>query len=93
MTTEDEYRQFAEECMQWARAAESDAERKAFLDMARAWTDAAARMDGEAAPTGIIKRAQATPIRSFRSRPPQPNGRAAAGAIRERGRPRLGLLY
>jgi hypothetical protein len=35
--------------------------------MARAWTHAAARMDGEAAPTGIIKRAQATPIRSSRT--------------------------
>jgi hypothetical protein len=44
MATEDEYRQFAEECMQWARAAESDAERKAFLDMARSWTQAASAL-------------------------------------------------
>jgi predicted lipoprotein len=38
MTTDKEYQQFADECMCSAREAETDAERKAFLDMARAWT-------------------------------------------------------
>jgi hypothetical protein len=46
MTTSDEYQRFADECMGWARGAKSDAERKAFLDMARAWTQAAAKKNG-----------------------------------------------
>jgi hypothetical protein len=46
VTTADEYQRFAEECMTWARGAKSDAERKAFLDMARAWTQAAASSNG-----------------------------------------------
>jgi hypothetical protein len=49
MTTPDEFRKFAEECMRSARDAKSDAERKVFLDMAKAWTKAAAQLtDGEA---------------------------------------------
>ena len=54
MTAADEYRKFAEECLRWARDAKTDEERKAFLDMARAWTQAAARMNGEAAPTSMM---------------------------------------
>jgi hypothetical protein len=50
MTTPDEYRHFAEECLRWARDAETDEERKAFLDMARTWTKAAAQASGEAVP-------------------------------------------
>jgi len=46
MTTVAEYRQFAEECIVWARAAKSDAERQAFLDMARNWTQAASLYEG-----------------------------------------------
>jgi hypothetical protein len=45
-TTADEYERFAKECMDGARAAETEAERKAFLDMARAWTLAAAKVNG-----------------------------------------------
>jgi hypothetical protein len=45
-TTTDEYERFAKECMDWARTAHTDAERKAFLDMARAWTLAAAKANG-----------------------------------------------
>src|ERR1700730_3257471 len=41
MTTPDEYQQFAEECLRWARDAKTDADRKTFLDMARIWTKAA----------------------------------------------------
>ena len=46
MTTSNEYQRFADECLRWARGAKSDAERKAFLDMARAWIQAAAKMNG-----------------------------------------------
>lgn len=49
MTTPDEFRKFAEECMLAAREAKTDAERNAFLDMAKSWTKAAALMtNGEA---------------------------------------------
>jgi hypothetical protein len=49
MTTPDEFRKFAEECMLAAREAKTDAERKAFLDIAKSWTKAAAQMtNGEA---------------------------------------------
>jgi hypothetical protein len=48
MTTPDELRKFAEECMQAARNAKTEAERRAFLDMARAWTKAAAQLTPDA---------------------------------------------
>jgi hypothetical protein len=41
MSTANEYRLFAEECLRWARSAKTEDERKAFLDMARTWTIAA----------------------------------------------------
>jgi hypothetical protein len=44
MTTADEFRQYAQECLQWADQAETDDERQSFLDMARDWTLAALRL-------------------------------------------------
>ena len=41
MTSATQFRQFAEECLRSAEEAKTDVERKAFLDMARAWTRAA----------------------------------------------------
>jgi hypothetical protein len=57
MTTADEYRQFAEDCLRWARAAKDEAEKKTFLDMARTWTKAAAAKptNGQVAPEAVIK--------------------------------------
>jgi hypothetical protein len=57
MTTADEYRRFAEDCLRWARAAKDEAERKAFLDMARTWTKAAAAKstNGQVVPEAVIK--------------------------------------
>jgi hypothetical protein len=46
MTTADEYRDYAKECLQWAEEAETDDERQSFLDMARDWTLAALRLEG-----------------------------------------------
>jgi hypothetical protein len=43
MTTSDEYRRLAEECMGWVRDAQTDAERNMFRLMARDWTEAAAK--------------------------------------------------
>jgi hypothetical protein len=44
MTTADEYRQYAHECIQWAKEAETDDQRQSFLNMARDWTLAALRI-------------------------------------------------
>jgi hypothetical protein len=46
MATVNEFRQFADECLRWAADAESEEHRNAFLGMARAWTQAALRMEG-----------------------------------------------
>jgi hypothetical protein len=42
-----EYR--ADECIDWARTAQTDREREIFLQMARIWTDAAHRYEGDRA--------------------------------------------
>jgi hypothetical protein len=46
MTTADEFREYAKECLQWADEAETDDQRQSFLDMARDWTLAALHLDG-----------------------------------------------
>ena len=44
MTTADEFREYAKECLHWAEEAETDDQRQSFLDMARDWTLAALRL-------------------------------------------------
>jgi hypothetical protein len=46
MSTPADCRAFAKECFEWADQAKTDDQRRAFLDMARAWTAAALRMEG-----------------------------------------------
>jgi hypothetical protein len=41
MTTAAEFRRFAEESLRFAEQAKTEQERRAFLDLARAWTQAA----------------------------------------------------
>lgn len=45
MTTAPGYREFADECLGWARTAESDRERRIFLQMGEAWLEVAARLE------------------------------------------------
>src|SRR4029079_3616378 len=45
-----EYRENANECLGWARTAKTDRERDIFLQMARAWLDAAARLERASQP-------------------------------------------
>jgi hypothetical protein len=45
-----EFRENASECFGWARTAKTDKERDIFLQMARAWLDAAARHEGVSQP-------------------------------------------
>jgi hypothetical protein len=66
MPTAQEYRQYAEECMQSARKATSEEVRKQFLDLARLWTTAAQKTDdGMSVP--IPSAACSTPPRPERS--------------------------
>jgi hypothetical protein len=51
MSTANEYRQYANECVEWAHSATSVDVRKHFLEMAKMWMTAAQQMDdGMAAP-------------------------------------------
>jgi hypothetical protein len=45
MSKSSEYRQYAEECLESARTATSEDERKQFLDLAKMWMTAAQQMD------------------------------------------------
>jgi hypothetical protein len=47
----NEFREFASECLDWAKSAKSDTERDIFLQMAQAWLEAATR--SEAGPTKV----------------------------------------
>jgi hypothetical protein len=38
MPSENEYREYAQECVQWAATAKTEKERQIFLEMANAWT-------------------------------------------------------
>ena len=39
-----QYREFARECLRWAEETTSDEDRRHFIDMARAWVQAAAEL-------------------------------------------------
>jgi hypothetical protein len=60
MSKQDEYRQYANEAMESARLATSDAVRRQFLDLARMWMTAAQQLDDcmsiRHAPTTITAR-------------------------------------
>jgi|KBSMisStaDraftv2_1062788.scaffolds.fasta_scaffold757974_3 hypothetical protein len=64
MTIEAEYRQYAQECIESAWAAESEAIRQTFLDIAKLWMMAAARIDSRAGIFSSIGSGR-------RSRPPE----------------------
>jgi hypothetical protein len=45
MSTQEHFRQFADECLEWAQRARSERERKQFLEMAKVWMTAAQQLD------------------------------------------------
>jgi hypothetical protein len=49
MTTAQDYRQFADECLRWADEAETEEFKDAFIQMARDWTLAAMQLEGACA--------------------------------------------
>jgi hypothetical protein len=46
MSTVDEYRKYARDCLRWANRARTDEQRKQFLSLAREWQEAASSIDG-----------------------------------------------
>ena len=45
MNSAKDFRENAEECLGWAKTGRTDKEGEIFLQMARAWMEAAARLD------------------------------------------------
>jgi hypothetical protein len=45
MLKASECRENADQCLQWAREAATEDQRKVFLDMARTWTQAATQLE------------------------------------------------
>ncbi len=57
MSTPDDYRAMAEECLRWARQAQTEDKRQAYLDVARTWLEAASGQDcGPPAQTRCLDR-------------------------------------
>jgi hypothetical protein len=50
MSSAKEYREYATECMEWAKSAKTDQERDIFLQMAKSWMEAALIAGGREAP-------------------------------------------
>ncbi len=46
MTSAKEFREYADECIEWAKTVTSDRERAIFRDMARNWLEAARKVEG-----------------------------------------------
>jgi hypothetical protein len=46
MSKADQFREYAEEAMQWARRSKTENEKQALVELARTWTQAAQRSDG-----------------------------------------------
>jgi hypothetical protein len=47
MSESELYRRYADECLSFAKEAPSDDLRKTFVDMARTWVQAAAKIEGQ----------------------------------------------
>jgi hypothetical protein len=45
MSKGDEFRQYAEEALRWAKQSKTEKEKLALIDLARTWTEAAASLD------------------------------------------------
>jgi hypothetical protein len=45
MSKADQFRQYAEEAMRWARQAKTEKEKQAYIDLARTWTQSAVQSE------------------------------------------------
>ena len=50
MSTVDEYRKYARDCLRWAARARTEEQRKQFLGLAQDWTQAASGLEGVQVP-------------------------------------------
>jgi hypothetical protein len=48
LMTYDQYRQFADACIRWAKNAKSEEKRRSFLEIAAAWADLATKAENHA---------------------------------------------
>ena len=46
MSEADQFRQYAQEAMRWARQAKTEKEKRALLELARTWSQAVLESDG-----------------------------------------------
>jgi hypothetical protein len=67
MSSSDEYREFADECMGWAKTARSDKERAIFLQMAGTWLEAAVALERRLGIAGEARDQTEGPINGIRS--------------------------
>jgi hypothetical protein len=69
MSSVKEYRQYADECLGWAKQAKTDSERDIFLKMAEDWLRAATLLGASATPFASSDAAPLAPV------PPTPQDR------------------
>jgi hypothetical protein len=81
MQSAGKFREYADECMQWAKKAKSDAEREAFLEMAEAWLQAAMKLEPPPKSHTLIDSRWL--LRAEARRPIRPHHRIVAKAIIE----------
>jgi hypothetical protein len=58
MTTANEYRKFAAECLRWADEADTEQDCAAFIELARDWTVAAQRLERASPPNATQPKRQ-----------------------------------
>jgi len=81
MSSAKEFRDYAEECLGWAKTARSEKERDTFLEMARTWMEAA-MLAGDLPPRGhAVLTRQMTQQMTQLYRPPQSAGPFSNSAI------------
>ncbi len=73
MSSAKEFREFARECLDWARTARSDMERATFTQMAQTWIEAAQRLELAAVKKGEpLDSASADMAHRATANPPDP---------------------
>ena len=55
MSTVDEYRKYARDCLRWANRALTEEQRKQFLSLAREWQEAASGLEGVQIPLAPLQ--------------------------------------
>ena len=61
MPSVEEYRQYADECLGWAKQAKTDSERDLFIEMAEDWLRAATLLGASGTPRALSE-PDATPL-------------------------------